>query len=168
MNVLESDFNLAVDNVVSTLDGILQLYEGQKKLLRNLVDRENVFYTSPTNSGKTIPPVILPAILKELNKLGYNFPVHPKVLFVTVLNSLQASLVTSMDQLGIISEVLNKENAEYVLASEATVIFVGPEILKLNEVSKALLQQRSKFVCKVIDEAHLGKIFAKLSPTGLS
>ena len=67
MNVLESDFNLAVDNVVSTLDGILQLYEGQKKLLRNLVDRENVFYTSPTNSGKTIPPVILPAILKELN-----------------------------------------------------------------------------------------------------
>ena len=143
------------------------MYEGQKQLLCHIVDRKYVFFTSPTNNGKTIPPVILPAILKELNKLGYNFPLHPKVLFVTVLNSLQASLVSFMDQAGIRCEVLNKENAEYVLASEASVIFVGPEILKLNEVSKVLLQQRSKFVCKVIDEAHLGKIFDKLSPTGL-
>ena len=82
---------------------------------------------------------------------------NPKVLFVTALNSLQASLVTSMTDLGILCGVLDKENANVLLDSEVSVLFVGPEVLKQQKVTQALLKHRSNFVCKVVDEAHLGR-----------
>ena len=87
MSILDSDLNEAICTVVSSLPGINNLYEGQVTLLTHLLNGENIFYTSPTNSGKTIPPVILPSIVKELGNIGYNiFPKTPRVLFVTALN----------------------------------------------------------------------------------
>ena len=84
-------------------------------ILTHLVRGDNVIYTSPTNSGKTIPPVILPQVLKHLLALGYPFPAKPKVLFVTALNSIQTSLVSSMEELGINCCIIRKENAETLL-----------------------------------------------------
>ena len=70
MDLLESDISIAIDEVVSRLTGIESLFDGQLTLLQHLIRGENVFYTSPTDSGKTIPPVILPDVLKQLNTLG--------------------------------------------------------------------------------------------------
>ena len=72
MAVSNEDFDQAVDLIVKQLPGVEKLYPSQTKLLRLLVEKADVFLTSPTNSGKTLPPVILPSILRELNKMGYS------------------------------------------------------------------------------------------------
>ena len=155
-SVSHDDFDTALENVVSNLAGISSLYPSQKEVLWNLVVQEDVFCTSPTNSGKTLAPVILPSVFLELNKLGYDFPSDPKVLFVTALNSIQLSLLSSMASLGIECAGVTSGNIEEVLKSGVSVLFVGPEVLKLPVVTKTLLKFRLSFVCKIIDEAHLG------------
>ena len=85
-SVIGDDFDTAVENVVRSLQGIVSLYPAQLDVLRHLVNQENIFVTQPTNSGKTLAPVILPKVLQELNKYGYDFPSVPKVLFITALN----------------------------------------------------------------------------------
>ena len=48
----------AVEIVVEKLTGISELYPVQMQLLESLVKKNNVFFTSPTNSGKTLPAPI--------------------------------------------------------------------------------------------------------------
>ena len=158
MAVLEGDFHCAINKVVHNLCGIEHLYEDQITILRHLVNQNNVFYTSPTNSGKTLPPVILPEILKELNKLSYSFPEDPKVLFVTALNSIQSSLVSNLTDMGIQCGVITRSNAEQLLSSHVSVLFVGPEVMRNSTVIQTLMLHRTSFVCKIVDEAHLGTI----------
>ena len=78
MNVTDAHYQKAVGEVVNELVGISNLYPGQYELLDALMRDQNIFYTSSTNSGKTLPGVIFPEILKKLNNLGYNFPKHPQ------------------------------------------------------------------------------------------
>ena len=124
-----------------------------------MVEEDNLFVTQPTNSGKTIPVVILPKVLKELTSMGYEFPAVPRVIFVTALNSIQISLVESMASLGIDCAAVTKDNIDQILSSQISVLFVGPETLKLPSVTKSLLKVRSSFVLKCIDEAHLSKYY---------
>ena len=67
--ILDEDLNKAIQNVIEKLEGVSQLYAVQIQLLTALVKQENVFFTSATNSGKTLPAVIFPEIVDELNKL---------------------------------------------------------------------------------------------------
>ena len=154
--VSSEDLNLAVENVLKNIQGIDQLYPSQLELLKCMVEKENIFFTSATNSGKTLPPVIFPNILTELNLLGYNFPPNPKVLFVTALNSIQLSLVSSMNSLGLKCSAVTSENVDEILNSTISVMFISPEVMKLSGVTRVLLNWRDEFVLKVIDEAHLG------------
>ena len=156
-SVTEEDFDNAVKTVVEKLSGVESLYPAQMEVLRSLVvDAENLFVTAPTNSGKTLPPVMLPQVLKELNKIGYQFPTVPRVLFLTALNSIQLSLLTSLSSLGLDCAALTRENVDQILNSEVPILLIGPETFKLPSVSKSLLKHRSSFVLKVVDEAHLG------------
>ena len=52
-------------------------------------------------------------------------------------------------------------NIEEVLKSGVGVLFVGPEVLKSELVVKMLLKFRSSFLCKIVDEAHLGMYYIK-------
>ena len=158
MNVTDAHYQKAVGEVVNELVGISNLYPGQYELLDALMRDQNIFYTSSTNSGKTLPGVIFPEILKKLNNLGYNFPRHPKVLFLTALNSIKLSLLSNVKSLGILCGSVTCDNVKDIMASEATVFFISPEVIKIPEVTTALLRHRSEFVLKVVDEAHLGKI----------
>ena len=152
------DLDTAIKAVLEHLVGIDNLYPGQYELLKCIFHNENIFYTACTNSGKTLPAVIYPDILKHLSSLGYNFPSKPKVLFVTALNSLKLSLLNNVQTLGIDSEAVTSENVQDLLNSNTSVLFISPEVLKLPAVSQTLLQHRSTFVLKVVDEAHLGNI----------
>ena len=156
-SVTDNDFTVAVDNVLARLPGIDQLYPSQEEVLRLLVKGENIFVTSPTNSGKSLAPIILPSILLELTKVGYEFPPDSKTLFVTQLNSIQLSLLSSMSSLGIKCGGVTSDNVRDLLRSDTQVLLVGPEVLKQPNVTKMLLGFRTSFVCKVVDEAHLGK-----------
>ena len=156
-SVNEDVLNIAVANVLASLQGVNNLYDSQLSTLKLLLEGKNVFLTSPTNSGKSLPPLILPSICLELTKLGFRYPASPRVLFITALNSIQHSLLSSSIQLNISCAAVTSDNVTEVLNSEASVLFVGPEVLKTIKVTKALLQQRDSFVCKVIDEVHLGK-----------
>ena len=156
MNVDHSDLEVAIKQVVANLHGVEELYPGQLALLNQLFQDDNIFYTSSTNSGKTLPTVIFPDVIKKLNVMGYSFPLKPKVLFLTALNSIQLSLMVTLKNLGIICDSMNSENADTLLSSDISVLFISPETLKVHEVTKALLQFRSDFVLKVVDEAHLG------------
>ena len=159
MNLCSVDLDKAIRSILNNLKGIESLYTGQLELLSCLLQEDsNIFYTSSTNSGKTLPTVILPSIMKELNTLGYCFPKNPKVLFLTALNSIQMSLMVTMEKIGVACESLNSENAKYLLKNGPDVIFISPETLKISEVTRVLLEHRSDFVLKIIDEAHLGKI----------
>ena len=157
MSVSEEDLNIAVDNVLQRLVGITKLYPGQMELLSKLVEGQNIFYTSATNTGKSIPPVLLPSVMCELNKIGYDFPTNPKVIFITALNSIQLSLVGSTKALGICCAAVTRDNAAVVLGSPISVLFIGPEVLKLRCVTQLLLKSREEFVLKTVDECHLGK-----------
>ena len=158
VTVLESDLELAIKQVLSNLNGIEKLFENQKIILRLLVDKNNIIFTSPTNSGKSLPPVILPEVLKVLSNMGYNYPKNPKVLFITALNSIQSSLRSSLKNLGLKCGIITKSSAESLIpCSDVGVLFIGPEVMQIPTVIKALVDQRASFVCKVIDEAHLGK-----------
>ena len=157
--VSPDDFESAVENAVSKLTGISALYPSQKEVLWNLVQQENVFCTVPTNGGKTLPPVLLPSVVLELIKLGYDFPHDPRIIFVTALNSIQLSLTSSMASLGIECAAITTGNIEEVLKSGVGVLFVGPEVLKSEVVIKMLLKFRSSFMCKIVDEAHLGMYY---------
>ena len=158
MNVVkDEDFDRAVNAVVENLVGVDGLYPSQLEVLRALVvGEDNVFLTAPTNSGKTLAPVILPGVLKELNKMNYNYPPVPRVLFITALNSLQLSLQSSMESLGLQCAAVTKENVDQILRSEVSILFIGPEILKIPSVTKSLLKLSSSFVLKVVDEVHIG------------
>ena len=94
-SVLSEDLEKAVNNVIENLVGIEMLYPIQTQLLSALVKQENIFFTSAINSGKTLPVVIYPQVVEELNKFGYGLPAG-KVLFVTALNSIQMSMVSGM------------------------------------------------------------------------
>ena len=64
--VSDEDLDTALDKVLSSIEGINSLYPNQYEVLKNIVNLNNVYVTSPTNSGKTIPPVILPSVIREL------------------------------------------------------------------------------------------------------
>ena len=160
VTINEIDFLHAVDNVVKNLNGISNLYDSQLEVLRSLVmDTSNLFVTAPTSSGKTLPPVLLPSLLHELSDIGYDVPSFSRVLFVTAMNSIQLSLLTSMNNLGISCAALTKDNVDEVLESKVKVLLIGPEVLKMKNVTKSLLKVRSSFSLKVIDEAHLGMYY---------
>ena len=155
MEVLGEDLTKAVTSVLEKIDGIEQLYPIQMDLLSSLVRGDNVFLTSSTNSGKTLPAVLFPSVLDELIKLGYNLS-SGKTLFVTALNSIKISMLASMKALGIECEALTLENFADVLKTETKVLFISPEVLKVARVSSCLLIHRNSFVLKTVDEVHLG------------
>ena len=154
--VAATDLNAAIESVLERIDGIQELYPAQHDLLHCLMRHENIFYTNSTNSGKTLPIIIYPDILKCLNSFGYNFPKDPKVLFVTALNSLKESLVNNAKTLGLHAEAVTSDNLESLLKSDTSILFISPEVLKLPAVTRILIQNRTLFVLKCVDEAHLG------------
>ena len=156
--IRSSDLNSAINTVLANLNGIDSLYPDQYQLLETIFDHNSIFYTNSTNSGKTLPTIIYPEILKYLNNIGYNFPPNPKLLFVTVLNSLKLSLVNNVTALGIDCAAVTCDNVQGLLASDVCVLFISPETLKIPAVTKHLLTYRSSFVLKVVDECHLGNI----------
>ena len=137
--VSSQDLSKAIAEVVKTLPCIDELYTRQQELLQALFADNNIFYTGSTNSGKTLPAVMFPNVLKQLNLMGYKFPDAPKVLFITPLNSLQPSLMNNTKALGLSCEVLTSRNANALLLSEVPVIFVSPEVMKLPLVTNLLL-----------------------------
>ena len=162
MDIRSEDLNKSVDNVVERLTGISELYPVQLELLTALVTKENIIFTSATNSGKTLPAVLYPSILEELVKLGYNVP-SGKTLCITALNSIKLSMVSTVKALGIVCEAVTFDNFKKVIpSSEVKVLFVSPEVLKIPQVSACLLAHRHAFVLKVIDEFHLGELFFQL------
>ena len=61
-----------------------------------------------------------------------------------------------MEKLGLESEVITQLNVkEVVKSSSVKILFVSPELLKLNEVIQSLISVSASFVIKCIDEAHL-------------
>ena len=150
------DLDKAIQAVLDNLTGISELYPSQYEIISSILHNDNLFYTDSTNSGKTLPAVIYPEILKFLNSLGYNFPLNPKLLFITALNSLKLSLVNNVKALGIDCEAVTSENLESLLISTTSVLFISPETMKQSDVTQSLLLHRSSFCLKVVDEAHLG------------
>ena len=148
--------NDAVKAVLENVDGISDLYPSQYEILTALLQNDTIFYTGSTNSGKTLPTVIYPEILKKLNSVGYSFPTNPKVLFVTALNSLQLSLMNNVRALGLECDAVTSDNVQNLMKTDKTVFFISPEVLKLPNVTQTLLSHRSAFVLKVVDECHLG------------
>ena len=147
----------AVEIVVEKLTGISELYPVQMQLLESLVKKNNVFFTSPTNSGKTLPACLYPYVLDELKKLGYEVATG-KAIFVTALNSIKLSMVTSVKALGLQCEAVTIDNYVDVITSPAVkIVFVSPEVLKIPRVSTCLLTNRQTFILKIIDECHLGE-----------
>ena len=155
--VSSDDLEDAIKSVLTKLNGINDLYAHQYQLLKTIIENDNIFYTNSTNSGKTLPTVIFPQIVKHLNTVGYKFPPNPKLLFVTVLNSLKLSLVNNVQSLGIDCAAVTCDNVQGLLDSNVSVLFISPETLKLPSVTKLLLTYRSNFVLKVVDECHLGR-----------
>ena len=130
MEVSGEDLIKAVKSVLERIDGIDELYPIQFDLLSSLVRGDDVFLTSSTNSGKTLPAVLFPSVLDELIKLGYNLS-PGKTIFVTALNSIKLSMVATMKALGVECEALTLENFADVLKSETQVLFISPEVLKV-------------------------------------
>ena len=153
------DLSAATNAVLSQLVGIDELYPSQLMILNAIFENDNIFYTGSTNSGKTLPTVMYPEVLNQLNAHGYNFPKNPKSLFVTALNSLQLSLFNNTKSIGLHCDILTGANAEDLLNSTVFTLFISPETLKLPEVTRLLLEHRKSFVLKVIDEAHLGNYY---------
>ena len=87
---------------------------------------------------------------------------NSKIIFLTALNSIQISLASSMQTLGIKSAIVTLSNVEKVMNSDATVIFVGPEVLKTPLVTQILLKWRKSFILKVVDEVHLCKTVSEM------
>ena len=154
--VTSLDLNFAIDAAIENLPGIDSLYPVQRDILSSLLDHENIIFTSSTNSGKTLPTVIYPRVLRKLNGVGYTFPSNPKVLFITALNSIKLSLVNNVKAIGIDCEAATIENIKNLLQSDTSVIFISPEVFKKPAVTQTLLSYRSSIVLKVVDEAHLG------------
>ena len=152
------DLDKAIADVLEGVQGIRELYPNQRELLATLFENDNIFYTDSTNSGKTLPTVLFPEIIKKLNIAGYNFPENPKVLFVTALNSLQLSLVNNVKALELDCDIVTSDNIDILINSDTSVLFISPETLKLPAVTEALLLKRKSFVLKVVDECHLGKV----------
>ena len=101
--------------------------------------------------------LVFPDVLEELRKVGYNVR-SGKVLFLTSLNSIKMSMVSSAQKLGIMCAAVTVENCRDVVVSGAKVLFISPEVLKVARVTSCLLGHRDDFVLKVVDEAHLGKL----------
>ena len=129
--VHSADLDIAVGNVLGKLNGIDHLYPIQMELLSALLRKESIFFTSATNSGKTLPCVIFPQVLDELNNMGYGFS-PGRVLFVTNLNSIQMSMVSSMEDLGVQCQAVTTQNCVEVLDSEVKVLFIREGFKKNN------------------------------------
>ena len=120
------------------------------------MNQKNIFMTSPTNSGKTLPALIFPSILSELHGLGHTeLKVNGKVLFLTALHSIQMSMISSARSMNIKCESVTESNVEELMSSDNSVLFIGPEVMKSSRVTKALMKWRNLFVLKVVDEVHL-------------
>ena len=158
------NFDDCVSLVVEELNHVTSLYPVQNELLDALYEHENIFFTSCTNSGKTLPAIMFAKVIKKLQHLGsMDSPKNPKTLFITHLNSLQQSLVNNTRKLGIECDVITSENVKELFQNEnKEVLFIGPEVLKQESVSEALLSFRNQIVLRVVDEAHLGKEFVRI------
>ena len=128
------------------------------------MDQKNIFMTSPTNSGKTLLALIFPSVLSELHGLGHTeLKVNGKVLFLTALNSIQMSMISSARYMNIKCESVTESNVEELMSSDNSVLFIGPEVMKSSRVIKALMKWRRLFVLKVVDEVHLCKMIMWLT-----
>ena len=65
-SIKPEDIERAIEEVVKKLNGIDNLYPGQHEIILSLFHSDNIFFTSSTNSGKTLSAVIYPEILKYL------------------------------------------------------------------------------------------------------
>ena len=154
--IAPDDFERAVNSVINHMNNIENLYPVQMTLLKALLGNDNIFFTSATNSGKTLPVLMFPYIVEKLSEMGY--PTQGgKVLFVTPLNSIKMSMISNARMMGISCEGLTSINYAAVLeSSDIKVLFISPEVLKISSVSTALLSHRKDFGLKCIDEVHLG------------
>ena len=93
-----------------------------------------------------MPTVIYPDILAELISLGYDLKLG-KVLFLTALNSIKMSMISSVRMLGLKCEAVTLDNFAAVIASEdVKILFISPEVMKVPYVSSCLLIHRQSFV----------------------
>ena len=156
--IAPEDLERAVNSVINHMNDIDNLYPVQMTLFKALLGKDNIFFTSATNSGKTLPVLIFPYIVEKLSEMGY--PTQGgKVLFVTPLNSIKMSMISNARMMGISCEGLTSKNYAALLeSSDIKVLFVSPEVLKISAVSTALLAHRKDFGLKCIDEVHLGML----------
>ena len=70
-------------------------------------------------------------MLDELKNFGYEVATG-KAIFVTTLNSIKLSMVSSVKALGLQCEAVTMDNYVDVITSPAVkILFVSPEVLKI-------------------------------------
>lgn len=148
-------FERALDDSLKDFVHIRQIKEEQKRCLRSLAEKKDVFGILPTGFGKSLIFQILPRVLKVLWSLD-----KTSVLVVTPLVSIMKDQVEEMRRLGLKAFAIGlcDEEMERELRATADVdiIYGSPESLCSPVWAKELKdgQLGKQIVCLVVDEAH--------------
>ncbi|KAL9952213.1 hypothetical protein ACROYT_G039428 [Oculina patagonica] len=164
-------FERALDDSLKDFVHIRQIKEEQKRCLRSLAEKKDVFGILPTGFGKSLIFQILPRVLKVLWSLD-----KTSVLVVTPLVSIMKDQVEEMRRLGLKAFAIGlcDEEMERELRATADVdiIYGSPESLCSPVWAKELKdgQLGKQIVCLVVDEAHAvsawGEVTSKTKQRG--
>ena len=135
---------------------ISELKEEQKRCLRSLAERKDVFGILPTGFGKSLIFQLLPRVIKVMWKLE-----QTTVLVVSPLVSIMKDQVEEMTRLGLKAFAIglgDKETERELHASafDVDIIYGSPESWCSSVWSTELKdgQPGKQIVCFVVDEAH--------------
>ena len=147
-------FEKVLSDSLRDFSHIASLKEEQKRCLRSVAEKHDVFGILSTGFGKSLIFQILPRVIKELWKLQ-----RTTVLVVTPLVSIMKDQVAEMRRLGLKAFAigLEEEDAERELRDgDVDIVYGSPESWCSPVWSKELKdgQLGKQTVCIVVDEAH--------------
>ena len=151
-------FERALSDSLKDFPHIPCVKEEQKRCLRSVADKKDVFGILPTGFGKSLIFQLLPRLSRELWKLK-----RTTVLVVTPLVAIMKDQVEEMNRLGLkaFGIGLGDERSEGDLLSSTSdvdidIVYGSPESWCSPEWAKALKNGflGKQTVCLVVDEAH--------------
>ncbi|XP_062571099.1 uncharacterized protein LOC134233124 [Saccostrea cucullata] len=134
---------------------ISELKLNQKKVIEAYLKKKDVFFCSPTGSGKSLTFELAPFLFKALSSA------HDKtiVLVIFPLTSLIRSQVDALQKKGLSAHHLSELGGEF---ADPTIIFASPEsILGTQRKITEDLAKRNFIKAIFVDEAHCIKKFGE-------
>ena len=147
-------FELAVNTALNDFPNVEAIREEQRKCLKHLVDRIDVFAILPTRFGKSLIFQLFPRIKRALERRQESRPFT--IVVVTPLTAIMKDQVEHLNRIRVAAAMIGEDLDEAVKSGSYEIVYGSPEAWLSKEWTKELQEGKlGKQVAAIaIDEVH--------------